>query len=135
MRKKVVEALVGLDAVAVENPVYPGTPDINFVEGWIELKILDAWPKRASTKVTIRCFTPQQRIWLHRRCRRGGRAFFLLKVDNDWLLFDGMTAAEQIGKLTKAEMFEHCIWESQTPIRTNELIKVLKTWSDSTSPI
>jgi hypothetical protein len=132
MRQIVVKALAGLDAISVENPARPGTPDVNYVEGWIELKYLPSWPARATTPVKIKCFTPQQRVWLQRRCRRGGSAFFLVRVANDWLLFDGATAAKMIGVLTKEEMFGFAILHCGTTLRTNDLIRVLKTWSTKT---
>lgn len=97
MRRRVVRTLRPLDAVAVENPCCPGTPDVNFADGWIELKWLRSWPRDASSLVTLPHFTPQQRIWISQRWRRGGRVWVLLQVGHDWLLFDGQTAADKIG--------------------------------------
>ena len=62
MRKNVCDWLKDYDAFAVENPANPGTPDVSYVEGWIELKQLDAWPAREDTPVRIEHYTPQQRI-------------------------------------------------------------------------
>lgn len=89
-----------LDAVSVENPVFPGTPDVNYIGGWIELKWLRDWPKRDG-EVAIRHFTPQQRSWLKRRWLRGGNVFLLLQVGNEWLLFDGNIAAEHVGRVPR----------------------------------
>lgn len=129
MRQIVVKALQGLDAISVENPARPGTPDVNYAEGWIELKILPAWPARKATTVKVRCFTPQQRVWLNRRCRRGGNAFFLIRVDCDWLLFEGLTAAQSIGQMNKEEMFEAAIFHCVGSLKASGLIKALKTWN------
>lgn len=108
------KALGGLDPVRVENPAYPGTPDVNWggfcrhtrltAEGWIELKWVRDWPKRAETAVPLHHFTPQQRAWLLRRHARGGRVHVLLKVSTAWLLFDGAVAAEHLGRATRADL-------------------------------
>lgn len=97
---------VGLDPVRVENPADPGTPDVSWVGGWVELKHLDAWPKRATTAVQIDHFTPQQRAWLIRRAEANGSVHLLLRVGREWLLFDGAAAARGIGNWTRAEMCE-----------------------------
>ena len=100
------------DHVRVENPAYPGTPDVNYyfagvdVEGWVELKALPKWPKRASTPVRVDHFTQQQRVWLLRRAAAGGRVYVLLRVDEDctYILLDGVTAARHLGNVPKAEL-------------------------------
>lgn len=102
MRQKVVRALKPLDAISVENPAYPGTPDVNYKEGWIELKWLRYWPD--AEVVRIDHFTPQQRVWLTRRWVKGGAAFLLLQVKMDWLLFDGKTAGEYVGRVGQQEL-------------------------------
>lgn len=106
MRGRVVRILRRHDAVAVENRVYPGTPDVNYIEGWVELKWLPRWPKGQDEPVRVKHFTPQQRVWLRRRWRRGGRAYVLLQVAQDWLLFDGATAADNLGKVSRGRLFE-----------------------------
>lgn len=99
MRKAIVRALRPLDAVSVENPAHPGTPDVNHMYGWIELKQLQAWPVREETIVRIPHFTQQQRVWLIRRVRRGGMAQVLLKVgEKEWFLFCGDDAGIYLGE-------------------------------------
>lgn len=107
MRQRVNRALFGLDPMSVENPVNPGTPDVNFIEGWIELKWLRRWPRENST-VTIRHFTNQQRVWLRRRHFHGGRAWLLLQAGQEWLLFDGTTASQFVGRVSKRQLLEVC---------------------------
>jgi hypothetical protein len=98
-----------LDPVRVENPIHPGTPDVNLCTGlWIELKCIEAWPVRRATPVRIRRYTPQQRVWLYRRWRYApGSTHLLLEVRSvdQWLLFDGDVAAKVVGRGTTAE---HC---------------------------
>jgi hypothetical protein len=130
MRKQVVKLLQELDAFAVENPCLPGTPDINCTLGWIECKKMRAWPKRAGTVVRLdHHLTPQQRIWLSRRCRKNGRAFVLLQVANDFLLLWGATAAEQLEKLPKRALIEAAIFQcSGWAELEKKLIIALKLW-------
>lgn len=100
----------GLDPVRVENPIHPGTPDVNLADGrWVEFKSVQA-PVREDTILRVNHFTPQQRVWLFRRCRAvPGSALLLLEVRNDddrgalWLLFDGDVASKVVGMATLAE--------------------------------
>ena len=103
-RKDVVRALKSLHAFPVENPVYPGTPDISFIGGWIEMKKLDAWPVRPTTKVRLDHYTLQQRAWARIHHHRGGQSYWLLRVQREWLLLHGAVAAEVVGTLTQAEL-------------------------------
>lgn len=114
-----------LDPVRIENVVGSGTPDVNYNDGWIELKYLDAWPARENTPVRIDHFTPQQKAWLVRRSNAGGKAWLLLKVGKtDWLLFDGMTAARFVGQITKQELYERAhAYSAHLPT-----FKELKQW-------
>jgi len=109
MRSKVVRALRPLDALAIENAVHAGTPDVNYIGGWIELKRAYKLPKRADTPLACPHFTPQQRVFLRRRRHKGGRAFLLLLVDDVWMLFDGCTAATFLDDLPYAKLREIAI--------------------------
>ena len=102
-RQRVIRDLKSLNAIAVENPVLPGTPDVNYIEGWIELKWLRSWPVRDGV-VTIPHFTPQQRVWHYRRRKAGGTAWFLLQCKREWLLLDGAVAAMHVNKSTRIEL-------------------------------
>jgi hypothetical protein len=91
-----------LHPVRVENPIHPGTPDVNLCTGiWIELKSIPGWPARATTAVRIPHYTPQQRVWLYQRWKFApGSTLLLLEVraDRQWLLFDGDVAAKIVGR-------------------------------------
>jgi hypothetical protein len=110
-RRFVISALKALDAIAVENPVYPGTPDVNYVEGWIELKSLDKYPKKlAITKVKIPHYTKQQRAWIMKRHNRGGQVFLLLQIVNEWFIFDGRYAALHVGRVLHEELKNNALF-------------------------
>lgn len=90
-----------LDPVRVENPIYPGTPDVNLASGhWIELKYLAQVPS-PGRDLRLPHFTPQQRVWLYRRWKYApGTTFLLLEIraERQWLLFDGDVAAKVVGR-------------------------------------
>ena len=126
MRRRVVSLLRPLDAISVENPVYPGTPDVNFADGWIELKHLHRWPASDMTTVRIMHFTAQQRVWLLRRWRAGGSAWMIVQVGMDWMLFDAETAALIIDRTCKPEMIDRARWHWHGLPDADELIHALK---------
>lgn len=96
------------DPVRVENPIHPGTPDVNHIYGWIELKTIEKCPPKSHCIVLIKHFTQQQRVWLYRRWKYApGTTFLLLEIraEHQWLLFDGDVAAKIVGCLPYDE---HC---------------------------
>lgn len=131
MRTKVVGAMKHLHAVAVENPALPGTPDVNYVEGWAELKWSRAWPKRADSNVPCEHFTPQQRIWLRQRHTAGGRVHLLWKIADQWLLFEGDVAARVVGKATREELEQESCWSHYGPGGERAVAEYLSTPTES----
>ena len=126
MRNFVITALRKLDAVSVENKAYPGTPDVNYKEGWLELKWLRSWPKNCDKRpLVIKHFKKEQRVWLKRRWNAGGNVFLLLQINrNDWLLFDGKTAANIVGTANRPELFKAALrtWKN---LEKKELLECL----------
>lgn len=115
----------GLDPVRVENPVWPGTPDVNYTGGWVELKWCEQWPPRGGP-LRIDHFTVQQRTWLTQRRLAGGRAFLLLKVgENEWLLFDGAVAAKVLGHVEQDKLYRACLARWTRKPKTEEICKWL----------
>jgi hypothetical protein len=128
MRGRVVRALKSLDAVAVENPCCPGTPDVNFIGGWIELKWLPRWKRNAETNpVLIDHYTKQQRNWLRRRVQKGGKAYLMLQVGREYLLFDGITAADNVGLVARPALRKLAMLKFDKGLNGKELLKCLKT--------
>ena len=97
-----------LDAERVENIFKDGTPDVNHVHGWMELKYLKEWPKRVDTVVSFSRYTVDQRNWLRRRWQAGGGTSLMLALGGgrkaEWLLFPGDVAADLVGKVPRAEL-------------------------------
>jgi hypothetical protein len=97
--------------ISVENDAYPGTPDTNFVYGWIEYKCCSEWPKRGGP-LRIPHFTAQQRVWLRTRWRATGSgygAWLWLQVGQDHLIFDGETASIIVGNQNKRVLLQHAL--------------------------
>lgn len=90
------------DACRHEDKITEGVPDVSFgmsridnrcldrkarVNGWIELKVLDSWPKRPSTVVRVDHLTDEQRRWIAERGKAGGNVWLFLRVGREYLLF------------------------------------------------
>lgn len=111
MRSRLVLRCKDLDMKPVEMKFGRGTPDVNYIEGWLELKWLRGWPVQEGP-VTIAHYTNHQRLWLKRRWERGGRSFLVLQVKNQWMAFCGCDAAP-VGTLTREELASIAVmyWE------------------------
>lgn len=130
LRAAVIEALEPLHAIAVENPALPGTPDVNYIGGWIELKSSAGWPSRKSTPLRCDHWTPQQKVFHLRRSRKGGRTWVLLQVGTDYLLLDGETAVKMLGKSNREQLEAACTirWHTRR-VAMDGLLSLLLTLS------
>lgn len=126
MWRTVRSRLKGWDPVRVENPAHPGTPDVNHIHGWLELKWAARWPARPDTVFSLDHYTQQQRTWAERRSRAGGRVLLLLKVGTDWLLYDGAEAAKHLGRLPKGQTMALALKHWPVKLPEKELRCLLK---------
>ncbi len=127
----VMQALKPLDGLRVENPCHPGTPDVNYIGGWIELKQQDSWPKKPETPLKLNHdLTQGQRIWLTRREEKGGVALVLMQIARDYLLLSGGVAARLVGEATQEELKQASIvvWTSAASLK-KELVPCLRRLS------
>ena len=125
MRTRLIRIMKPLHAIPVENPAQPGTPDINYIDGWIECKWLRSWPKKKNSPVTITHFTQRQRIWLKKRVAHGGNCWLFLQCGRQWLIFDGRVAAEIVGKVPRYELFRNAIRYWRVGLNEEELVSWL----------
>ncbi len=126
-RRRIIKALKPLHAIRADPPgVAAGTPDVNYIEGWIELKWLRRWPKRETTIVRIEHFTDKQRDWLNDRYNLGGNAWLLLQVQREWLLFTGRDAYDYVGKLTRNGLYRCSRIRWTNGLKDKELIECLR---------
>lgn len=106
MWESIRPVMAGLDPVRIESHMSEGVPDVNYSQGWIELKYAKAWPKRPDTPLRIDHFTKEQRAWHLARRAAGGRTYVLVKVGKDeWMLFDGRAAALDLGFIPRERLY------------------------------
>jgi hypothetical protein len=94
------------DACRHEDCATSGVPDVSFgmhdyarekvINGWIELKVLDDWPRRPDTVVKFRSLSKEQRMWMNGRGTAGGNVWILVRVQRHYMLFH-YTALDFIG--------------------------------------
>ena len=111
MRQLIVKLLKPLHAISVENGgCHPGTPDVSYAGGWIELKATERWPARPETVVKLRHpMTQQQKIFHVKRCEAGGSSWVLVTIAGEWLLFRGEVAARVLGLGTRKDFFRDAV--------------------------
>ena len=112
----------------VENAFYKGIPDVNYlidgVEGWVELKYVNEYPKRESTEIKVSHFTTEQKLWHNTRNKMNGLASVLVQVESDYFLFK-KERINLIGALTKRKMFQLSNKSWKNKINFEELKKEL----------
>ena len=112
-----------------EDSIGAGIPDVSYslrgTNGWIELKYLPDFPKRAATPVRVRHFTDNQRAFIWGRGKEGGYCWVLLQVDRQYLLFD-WTMAYLIGTLPRDELLARAFRSWSSRFVTDELLAALQ---------
>lgn len=101
-----------LDPRRVENVLGAGTPDVNYIDGWMELKQLPAWPARPDTIVALPKLRDrkEQVAFLTRRWMNGGQAWLMLRVKREWLLFSGYDVRAVRDGLTYQQLVQVACW-------------------------
>jgi|TARA_Y100000310_G_scaffold270200_1_gene283867 hypothetical protein len=113
-----------------EDKISIGIPDVSYsmpgVNGWIEIESIQRWPKKPLDIVKVKHFSDTQRVWLKRRGEMGGYCFALLKVNQEYLLFD---AYEDLGKRCRDTLLRSCRIRWPKGINFKQLEKELTTWN------
>ena len=126
MRQRLVAALKPLDAVPIENRLRAGTPDVNYIGGWMELKWLRSWPIRGGV-ISLPHYTIAQRSWLRRRGKRGGIAMLVLQVGKQWLFFD-WEYSFYVGKTeTRLDLEKYAVKHFPNGLKNKELVAWLQS--------
>lgn len=131
MRQNLVKALKSLDAVPIENPMRAGTPDINYIGGWIECKWMKTWPVYCDTRPVhfSHPLTKEQGIWLARRWMSGGTTLVCAQVAREWFFFSGETAKFKFGNMTRPEMRKEALLHLTKGLEKEKVITWLRSLS------
>jgi hypothetical protein len=125
-RKRLLKLLKqsGVPAIPVENISWPGTPDIAYPGGWIEVKCVENCdlPKRIDSPLRIDHFTPHQRRFAQRWSSSGGKCFMVLVLGKMWLLLDGNYYWTYMGQHTIEQIRENAVLESHHLFAAEDLL-------------
>lgn len=117
-------------ATSHEDCANDGIPDISYAmlrrDGWIELKILNFWPRKNGV-VRLDHFTTQQKDFLIERGGQGsGHCYMFLKIEetSEYLLFH-WTVIKKLEMATREEFLALATATWQPGINQIELIKIL----------
>jgi hypothetical protein len=115
----------------VENLMVLGIPDVNVCsdgfESWIELKT-SVEPKRKTTPLmgSNHKLSIDQRNWMMRQVKAGGRCYILISTDKRWLLING-NYADFVNEQTVEQLIKVAEWNTvkSGKIDWDDLRKVL----------
>lgn len=120
------------DATRVDNKLDPGFPDVSYgidgVNGFIELKCIQRWPKHSHTAIDFGASFKWQRRWISRRQEHGGLCFLLLWVvgpQPEWLLLDGDGVRKLPNKFMRTDLELLAGYHWHDWIHTEALVMVL----------
>lgn len=99
------------------------TPDLYLqwvgTSGWAELKVLPAFPKRATTPLHLPKWTAGQRHWAIRHATHGGTTWLLLQVEHELFIVNAARAARVGNEWTQSE------WRSKAVV-----VDMGNAWAD-----
>lgn len=129
--KKYLIRLMGTTwhAQSHEDMYSEGVPDLSFglhgTNGWIELKQIPKYPSSPESDMKPSEFTSQQVNWITKRGKKAGFCFVLIKVANDYYIFD-WRAAKQIRNGATPEWYKtRCLGRWQNSIDKEMLTSIL----------
>ena len=115
-----------------EDALSVGVADLSFASGgvtaWVELKALDAWPKRPDTLVHLRNFTYEQLNWLTARAKHTPNVFLMIKIEEtkEYLLFHSYALPKLKEGMTQEMMRVASIFTNRGPVNFNLLADTLR---------
>ena len=131
--KRLRNVLRDVHVSRVENLTEDGMPDVNGChegcEFWIELKQLDEWPKRKSTKVKVGMRESQLR-WIAARGKAGGNVHVLAQVADMYLLFWWKSVGRLYEGMTREELYKEALYITRSMNKTDLLLLITRRGED-----
>jgi hypothetical protein len=100
----------------------------------VEAKHMVAWPKRPETPINLRHYTKEQQRFLYSHGKASGRAFTILQIEKDIMVFS-WRQAYQIDRKTQGELLKSCVFKRRQDDRSHRskyfresLVDVLTTY-------
>ena len=89
------------------------------MNGWLELKVVDDWPKRSIKTVVPVDLRPAQRVFLTARNRTGGHCgvFVWVQKQDEYFLFTKQAALYELGKT-----LTHEHWHGSSSVHTSDAL-------------
>ena len=110
----------------------PGIPDVAYCflgsAGWLELKSVAEWPKRATTPLRIDHLTLEQVLFLETWTRHPsrGQAHGLFRIDHDYLLLDApLVRAVLERQVMRAQLIKRAVVHGAGIFPTVAIVKAL----------
>lgn len=119
--KKLKRATPGFDWERHEDKFVSGIPDCSYgakgVNGWVELKTYDSWPRNPEDPLKFSDLKPTQINWAYKRGKSGGHVWFLVSIDGcgDWFLISWIHS-RRLGKLNREELLRRSDLHGNGPI-------------------
>jgi hypothetical protein len=116
----------------IENRVGKDTPDVYATfygwQGWIELKVLPAWPRKASTPVRLAHWTAGQRAWARRFGSYGGAVALLVEIEESetLVLFRARDVEKTIDEWTQTQWLRNALWSGQRNATGEHVLDALR---------
>jgi hypothetical protein len=116
----------------IENRVGRDVPDLYVAcfgwQGWVELKVLPAWPKKASTPVRLAHWTAGQRAWARRHELYCGRVALLVEIaeSETLVLFSAVDIVDSIDTCTRDQWLQRAIWSGQRSATGEQVLDALR---------
>lgn len=118
------------EAERIENRLNSGVPDVAYsmrgLHGWLELKVVTKISVDSSKIIKIPHFVDTQRNWIYKHGSRGGHVYILLKLVNEYFVFN-WNAAYLLGHAHYEDLITLSVITPTIKLTREYIIKAITT--------